>query len=55
MVIEYRDNLGAIIAQIDATYGVSFTGDFCYFTDEDGKDWKVPAQNVLYIGINPNT
>ena len=50
MVVLFRDSLGHVRIEIDATYGISFTGEFAYFTDADGRNWKINAADILYIG-----
>lgn len=52
MSICYRDEFGLVVVQIDMinTTGVSFDGQFAYFTDTDGNDYKIDQKNIVLIG-----
>lgn len=50
MKLSYRDNLGIIVVSIDRTNGIAFLGGYAYFTDTDGRDYKIPVDSLIMIG-----
>ena len=52
MGICFHDELGIVVVKIDTahTTGVAFDGRFAYFTDIDGRDYKIEAKNIVLIG-----
>ena len=49
MRICYRDSIGVVTVEIDTTDGISFDGEYAYFTDANGKDCKVSTRNIIQI------
>lgn len=50
MIVTYRDDLGLVSVTINDTYGIQFDGyENVYFTDTDGKDYKMPMQHLVSI------
>ena len=47
MIVTYRDELGLISLEIES--GAGFDGTEAYFTDIDGIDYKIEAQNLISI------
>ena len=52
MQICYRDDIGLVVVEIDmdATAGVGFDGRYAYFTDTEGRDYRVPVDQIVLIG-----
>ena len=52
MKICYRDGIGLVTVEIDManTTGVGFDGQYAYFTDAEGVDYRVSIQDVVWIG-----
>ena len=48
MIITFSDNLGMIDVSVDDS-GISCDGYFCFFTDTNGRDYKIPFANVFSI------
>lgn len=46
-IITYRDELGLV--SIETQSGVGFDGTEAYFTDDDGKDYKVSVEYLVSI------
>lgn len=53
MQIAYRDEIGLVVVDLDMdrTTGVGFDGAYVYFTDTDGRDYKVSAKDIVLIGV----
>jgi hypothetical protein len=49
MIIVFRDELGAVAVEIDLTYGIQFGTENAYFTDTNGKDYKVNIEHLISI------
>ena len=49
MTVTFKDELGVISVSIDKGFGVHFGTDKAYFTDEDGKDYKVKIEYIISI------
>ena len=52
MQICYRDEIGLVSVSIDmaSTAGVGFDGEHAYFTDTNGKDYKISTKDIVLIG-----
>ena len=50
MKISYRDSLGLVVVEVDRTNGIAFLGGHAYFTDTNGRDYKVPVNDIVMIG-----
>lgn len=52
MQICFRDEIGLVSVDIDmnSTTGVGFDGQYAYFTDTDGRDYKVSTKDIVLIG-----
>ena len=50
MKISYRDELGIIVVNVDNTNGIMFLDGHAYFTDTDGRDYKIPVSALVMIG-----
>ena len=52
MSICFHDELGIVVVRIDMTHttGVAFDGKYAYFTDIDGRDYKIEAKQIVLIG-----
>lgn len=48
MIITFSDNLGMIDVSVDDS-GISCDGYFVFFTDTNGRDYKIPFSNVFSI------
>lgn len=49
MIITFSDELGIVSVHIDTEYGVTFGKNVAFFTDEDGKDYKVNIEHLISI------
>lgn len=49
MLVAYQDELGLIEVKVDEKYGVGFDGTEAYFTDEDGKDYRIDVKYIVGI------
>ena len=49
MIITFQDELGLVSVKVDKTHGVTFGFSNVFFTDEDGKDYKVKVDYVISI------
>ena len=49
MFITYRDSIGIIAIDIDTQYGIDFNDGYCYFTDCNGEDYKIPINDIIRI------
>lgn len=49
MIVAYQDELGFVSVQIDGEHGIVFADGRAYFTDENGKDYKVNAEHLISI------
>jgi hypothetical protein len=47
MIITYRDELGLV--SLESVVCISFDGENAYFTDTDGKDYKVSVEYLVSI------
>ena len=47
MIVTYRDELGLVSLEVES--GVGFDGTEAYFTDTDGKDYKVSVEYLVSI------
>ena len=52
MKICFRDEIGLVSVEIDMdrTTGVGFDGQHAYFTDTDGRDYKIETKDIVLIG-----
>lgn len=52
MQICFRDDIGLLTVNIDMdkTTGVGFDGQYAYFTDTDGTDYKISTKDIVLIG-----
>ena len=48
MSICYRDELGVVSVALDRS-GVSFCNGYAYFTDDSGRDYKIPVNNLITV------
>lgn len=48
MIITYSDGLGLVSVKIDEL-GITCDGQSLFFTDENGRDYKIPFSNVFSI------
>ena len=48
MKITYSDGLGLVEVLLDSS-GASFDGSFAYFTDANGRDYKIPCADIFSI------
>ena len=51
MTITFSDNLGMIDVTVDDS-GITCDGYFVFFTDTNGRDYKIPFTNVFSIIVN---
>ena len=52
MKICYRDEIGLVVVEIDMdnTTGVGFDGQYAYFNDVEGVDYRVSIRDIVWIG-----
>ena len=52
MIVCFRDDIGLLTVKVDMTNtaGISFDGNYAYFTDTNGKEYKVSNKNIVMIG-----
>lgn len=52
MKICYRDELGLVVREIDMTNttGVGFDGQYAYFNDTEGNDYRISTKDIVLIG-----
>lgn len=52
MKICYRDDIGLVSVEIDManTTGVGFDGQYAYFNDVEGVDYRVATKDIVWIG-----
>ena len=50
MKLSYRDDLGIVVVDVNPDNGIMFLGDTAYFTDTNGRDYKVPVSSLSLIG-----
>lgn len=52
MKICYRDELGIVVREIDManTTGVGFDGQYAYFNDCEGNDYRISTKDIVLIG-----
>lgn len=52
MQICYRDDLGLVVVEVDtnSTNGVGFDGKHAYFTDTEGRDYRIDVDQIVLIG-----
>ena len=52
MKICYRDEIGIVEVEIDLcnTTGVGFDGQYAYFNDPEGRDYRVATKDIIWIG-----
>lgn len=52
MKICYRDELGIVVREIDManTTGVGFDGQYAYFNDCEGNDYRISTKDIILIG-----
>lgn len=50
MKICYRDELGPVIVEIDTAFVISFDGQYAYFNDTEGRDYRVNVKDIVMIG-----
>lgn len=48
MIVTYSDGLGLVSVTVDDS-GVTCDGAFFFFTDQSGRDYKIPCTNVFSI------
>lgn len=48
MVICYRDNIGIVVTELESNW-IDCDGQYAYFTDRSGKDYKIPLSNIVSI------
>ena len=48
MIITFSDDMGLIDVSVDDS-GISCDGSFVFFTDTNGRDYKIPFVNVFSI------
>jgi len=52
MKICYRDEIGLVEVEVDLcnTTGVGFDGQYAYFNDPEGNDYRIETKNIVWIG-----
>ena len=52
MKICFRDDLGLVTMDVDMdnTAGVGFDGQYAYFNDVYGRDYRIPVKDIVMIG-----
>lgn len=51
MKICYRDEIGIVQVVIDLDRnGIGFDGQYAYFNDLEGQDYRVPTKDIIWIG-----
>lgn len=52
MQICFRDELGLVSVEIDMTNttGVGFDGQYAYFNDTEGNDYRISTKDIVLIG-----
>lgn len=51
MYITYRDEVGGVTVEVHPEYGISFLEGKVFFTDTNGKDYKISVDAVVEISL----
>ena len=52
MKITFRDDLGIVTLEVhtDDSFGITFDGRYAYFSDVEGRDYRIPVKDIVLIG-----
>lgn len=49
LVVAFRDDLGITEVRLDKYADVTFLVGFAYFSDDNDRDYKIPAEDIVGI------